>query len=106
MQLSFLESTSVVLEYHPSRQPPDATGPSDHGAYSATLGGHRRVDGWGRTEHRAIVALARRLHDEAETTTGDRLTGLGQALSAAEYWPLPVLVEWLTDRAAEPQLVG
>lgn len=104
-QLSFVVAPRVLLRFHRARQPPDATGPFEWGAFAATLAGRPQLRGWGRTELQAITGLAtllRGLVDERPTTP--RLTAFGQALTAAERLSAEALVTYLGAWAEEPVL--
>ena len=105
MQLSFVETPRVVLEFDPSRQPPDATGPFEWGLFTAALASCPSLSGRGRTAELALSALAERLREfVAEQPARSDLTATGQALIAAQRVPVEALVRWLAERADEPVL--
>lgn len=99
-QLSLVEAPRVVLGYDPRRQPPDATGPFEYGAFEATLAGHASLRAWGSTEQLALAALA----DERRAPRG--LAALDQALIAAERLSAVDLMRWLAGHADRPVLRG
>ncbi len=104
-QLSLVEMPRVVPEYHASRQPSDATGPFEHGAFAARLADGDSPTGWGRTDSLALTALAEELRDAAakrRRTPG--LTVLDQALAAARRMAHDELVRWLFERAEDAVL--
>jgi hypothetical protein len=95
------DEADVLLEYDPTRQPPDATGPFEWGVFSAKL--NDLPAAYGRTEHLALSALAKQLLKLAATRRKARgLTILDQAMAAADHKPIEDLARWLTDRAEEP----
>lgn len=102
-QLSFRGSAHVCLEFHPSRQPPDAAGPGDFGAFSATLEAHPCPAGWGRSEQLALTGLAIELRTVAlEESPGEALSPATHALDAAARLELGDVIDWLRARASEP----
>jgi len=104
-QLSLVETPRVVLEYHPARQPPDASGPFEHGTFSARLAGGDAPTAWGRGESLALTALAEDLRDfAAQREPVPALSALGQAIAAARRMPLDGLVRWLSEHAEDAVL--
>lgn len=104
-QLSLTGSARIELEYHPLRQPPDATGPEDDGAFRAVLSGVSDCTGWGRSAPLALAALAEALRHHAENLDDcDGVAPASHALAAAQRLPRERLLWWLAERAGEPVL--
>lgn len=101
-QLSFVDGVRIGLVYDPSRQPPDATGPFEWGSFTAALAACPSLNGSGRTEALALVALGERLRERVDRqAVGSGLGALDQALIAAQQMPLDDLVGWLASRTGE-----
>lgn len=103
-QLSLIDAPQVTIEYHPERQPPDAAGPFEWGAFSAKLAG---VYAWGRTEDLVLAEMAKSLRELVEQSQERRgLSPLDQALAAAEVLPTGELAQWLKSRATPAAIYG
>ena len=94
----------MIVCYHPHRQPSDATGPQDLGAFAAFLEAIPELAGLGASEHDALAALAGELRSRAHEQPVDSLTPLGQALVAASVLSADDLVAYLAGWAGDAVL--
>jgi hypothetical protein len=101
------EGVRVRLTYHPTRQPPDATGPGDIGVFRAAIDdGAREPGGWGRSEEDAIGDLASKLKQMvAGSPLSGGLTIFGKACDAARQMSATDFEDWLATRADQTILL-